>query len=142
DLFLQSCPNLLELRLSGCVVEARIDFLDYRASHGDLKLPIISVNWQDVSTLSQELINPDSLLAKCLRQVRFCLVRPWLPGGVPFGYNASRYEADLNALLQMLEVNRILEQVDGKTDKVGRKRTREVSSSLWAICKAGPVDAE
>ncbi|KAG2821024.1 hypothetical protein PC112_g11533 [Phytophthora cactorum] len=54
DLFLESCPNLLELRLRGSVVEVRIDIRDYRASHDDVELPVVSCNWQDVSTLSQE----------------------------------------------------------------------------------------
>ncbi|KAG3242882.1 hypothetical protein PI124_g12279 [Phytophthora idaei] len=42
DLFLESCPNLLELRLRGSVVEARIDLRDYRASHNDVELPVVS----------------------------------------------------------------------------------------------------
>ncbi|KAG6977230.1 hypothetical protein JG688_00000560 [Phytophthora aleatoria] len=109
---LLGCPNLLDLRLSGSVVEARIDFRDYRSSHDDFKLPTVSCNWQNVSTLAQELMNTDSLLAKCLRQVRIRLASKWLPGSVPYGYDTTRYEADLNALLQMLEVNRSLEYVD------------------------------
>ncbi|KAF1779760.1 hypothetical protein GQ600_22310 [Phytophthora cactorum] len=112
DFFLQSCPNVLELRLSGSVVKARIDFRDYRASNGDARLPLISCNWQDVSTLSQELMDPDNLLSKCLREVRIGLATKWLPGAVPRGYDASRCEADLNALLQMHAVNCSLELVD------------------------------
>ncbi|KAG6956267.1 hypothetical protein JG687_00010701 [Phytophthora cactorum] len=107
-----SCPNVLELRLSGSVVKARIDFQDYRASNGDARLPLLSCNWQGVSTLYQELMDPDNLLSKCLREVRIGLATKWFPGVVPRGYDASRCEADLNALLQMLAVNCSLELVD------------------------------
>ncbi|KAG6973463.1 hypothetical protein JG687_00000897 [Phytophthora cactorum] len=68
-------------------------------------------------------------------QVRIRLANKWLPGSVPYGYDTTRYEADLNALLQMLEVNRSLEYVDVITVEVGRKRNHKISPSLSPICK-------
>ncbi|KAF1779385.1 hypothetical protein GQ600_17617 [Phytophthora cactorum] len=77
-------------------------------------------------------MNTDSLLTKCVRQVRIRLSNKWLAGAVPHGYDTTRYEADLDALLQMLELNRSLEHVDMIVSKLGKKRSREISPSLSA----------
>ncbi|KAG6964973.1 hypothetical protein JG688_00007455 [Phytophthora aleatoria] len=80
-------------------------------------------------------MDPDNLLSKCLREVRIGLATKWLPGAVPRGYDASRCEADLNALLQMLAVNCSLELVDVVVPTIVRRRRTHESFSLSPICK-------
>ncbi|EGZ29161.1 hypothetical protein PHYSODRAFT_294442 [Phytophthora sojae] len=48
-----------------------------------------------------------SQLEKCLHRLRICLANPFVC--IPHGYDPGNYEADLIALLDMLEVNRSLE---------------------------------
>ncbi|KAG6958552.1 hypothetical protein JG688_00010474, partial [Phytophthora aleatoria] len=81
-------------------------------------------------------LNPDGFLTNHLRHVRIRLANKWLPGAVPYEYDSTRFEADLNALLEMLRVKRSLTGGTRKTVKVGTKRTRGKSTSL---CKLGQL---
>ncbi|EGZ29162.1 hypothetical protein PHYSODRAFT_471123, partial [Phytophthora sojae] len=100
-LFLGCCPNLLELSLRGNVVEAQLDFREYRKLNAELPC-----NWHDVVSLSKALTDAGSPLAKCLHRLRIRLEKP------RFRRVNHPVEHDLDALLEMLEVNVSLEYLD------------------------------
>lgn len=110
DLFCGYCPNLLDLTIHGSIIDAQLDFRQFRKVNSEL--PSIICNWHDVAPLSTTLSDADSPLTRCLYRLRVCLANRFRTGTIPHGYDPGNYESDLDALLEMLEVNNSLEYLE------------------------------
>ncbi|ETP23968.1 hypothetical protein F441_02983 [Phytophthora nicotianae CJ01A1] len=110
---LQNCPNLEELSLCGGeMMDMKLDFSSFRASNE--AIPELVFEWDTVSALANELSNQNNPLSKCLRRLRVFLTDERPPWGIIGAVRSNRptFEADLSALLNMLDVNKTLEYLD------------------------------
>ncbi|KAE9311582.1 hypothetical protein PF008_g20180 [Phytophthora fragariae] len=107
DDILRCCPNLQELSICDELVEARFNFVEYRAVNEPL--PSLNCNWNDIAELSRDLSNTLSPLSKCVRRIRIRLTRLVSGFSGSTTFYQTRIETDLKALLNMLEMNRSLE---------------------------------
>ncbi|OWZ21817.1 hypothetical protein PHMEG_0003567 [Phytophthora megakarya] len=110
---IRSCPNLVDLSLcGGDMVDVRFDFNEFRANNEPV--PELPVEWDNITALANQLSNPDSALAKCLRRLRVFLIDEWAAWGIIAADRTNRpaFQAGLRALLDMLEKNITLEYLD------------------------------
>ncbi|EGZ29291.1 hypothetical protein PHYSODRAFT_467111 [Phytophthora sojae] len=108
---LQSCPKLEELVLCEYFADVRLNFSEFQTS--GQPLPTLSCHWNDIVALSADLSDQNNPLAKSVRRLRVRLMnRPLGWGAIPMAYDAINLDDHVQALLQMLEVNRSIEYLD------------------------------
>ncbi|KAG7390466.1 hypothetical protein PHYBOEH_007036 [Phytophthora boehmeriae] len=106
---LRCCPNMQELSFCKGLVHVQFNFDG--SSTNPRQLPDLSTNWNDPGALMAQLSDPDSIITKCLRWLRIYISPETIIGG-SIGRDRRNDEADLNALLVMLEKNKKLEYLD------------------------------
>lgn len=122
---LRHCPNLQVFWRRQGIILARFDFSDYHTKQ--LPLPTLQFQWNSVSAVVAALSDNANPVAKCVRllQLRLTNVHNIFSRFTMYYPLVDRY---LDALLQMLEVNRTLEHLqvivpsdcDGYEEKFNR----------------------
>ncbi|KAG3236366.1 hypothetical protein PI124_g18622 [Phytophthora idaei] len=108
----QSCPNLETLSVLGYFVDIRLDLTQYHESNQPL--PPVKGNWNSVSKLVADLMDPGNPIARSALRLRVRLFPDWFGNWaqIPAGYRPSVVEADVPQLLEILEANNSLEYVE------------------------------
>ncbi|KAG1702321.1 hypothetical protein DVH05_010110 [Phytophthora capsici] len=99
---LERCPNLETLWFTKNLSTATFSFSEYRAAGSPV--PAFPFRLDDIFALTEELINSDGDLTRCLKRLSIFPCYPY-------------YLDKLDALLKMLENNRRLEYFDIKLDR-------------------------
>ncbi|OWY96531.1 hypothetical protein PHMEG_00033178, partial [Phytophthora megakarya] len=113
------CPNLIELTLSGDLVDIQLDFTKYRLA--TKPIPELTFVWDHVTEITKVLSDPSYPLTKCTRHLKVYL----LPVAIPPDM-ARNFDFYVDALVDMLEANERLKFVD--VFSPDPKHEREINS--------------